>query len=85
MDAETRIEAGVLNEMTLASDREFLIRLPSLMREARDRDTLLSQLKKIYPDILVEDLGRDLCWGVLRLEFASHTELTGVSEGCAKR
>lgn len=82
MDAVTRIEAGVINEIRLVHDREFLIQLPTLWRQARTKETLAKLMREKYPNVLVQEVEEDLCWGALRLKFASPTDLLSVTEGC---
>ena len=82
-DAEVRIEAGVLNEIYLVTDRQFLMALPELLNEAGDKTELVRRLEEKYPDVSVSERGDDICWGLLRLQFKTTTQLASIKEDCS--
>lgn len=85
LDMRSNLEAGTVNEMRLELDRKFLIQLPSLLKETYNRDQLIRLLQEKYPNVQVNDLGQDICWGALRLKLTSSHELSGISESCDER
>lgn len=81
-DAETRIEAGVLNEILISGERDFLMRLPAIIKEVQDRGKLVTRLQEAYPEVAIKENGSGICWGRLKLNFSSSMQLLDVSEGC---
>ncbi len=79
-DMHARIEAGVAGELILKTQRDFLLELPSIMREAQDKSSLEKLLKMRYPNTRVGSLSEDICWGYLRLSFTDNFELKEVVE-----
>ena len=59
-----------------------MIQLPAIINKSQNRQQLLALLNEKYPDVLVEDMGEDVCWGTLRLKFAPDMELIDITEGC---
>ena len=82
LDAYSRIEAGTINEIFISGERDFLMRLPAIMKDTPGRNQLLIRLQNQFPDFAVREIEHDICVGRLRLKFATSTELVDIIEGC---
>ena len=69
LDASSSIEAGVVGEMWLQGQRDFLMRLPALMRQAGNREELLKLLHSEYPDVAVTKSEGGIAFPPLLLQF----------------
>lgn len=79
-DRRARIEAGVANECIIQHQRDFLLALPKFMRSVQNKESLLTLLKKKYPNTLVCSFGEDICWMNLRLKFTDDFTLKEIVE-----
>ena len=79
-DLQAGLEQCVLNEILITGDREFLLVIPQLVREAKGPDALIALLKKKYPGTLVEPVEGGVRWGRLKVELTEHGEFLRVTE-----
>lgn len=77
-DYRATIETGVAQEALLKHQRDFLVRLPKMIKSASDISSLERILKQNYPEVLIVLKGDDICFGSFRLEFQNGLELVDI-------
>ncbi|MDY0363021.1 MAG: hypothetical protein RBR08_16350 [Desulforegulaceae bacterium] len=70
-NAYSRIEDGIINEMWLKRQRDFLVKLPALMLKTGNKESLLRLLKDQYPNTEIIEYQKGILFPPLLLEFDS--------------
>jgi hypothetical protein len=81
--ASENLTECVVHEGLAHEERDFLMFLPKILREAPERPQLISALRNAQPGAFVGEVGGNICVGRLLLVFDGvGNQVVDIREGC---